>query len=930
MANLPGVSSIWKDTDFSQPRQQLQGAPSVLVIGTAVDGPPNVPVAIRNVEEAKAIWGNYSGGSLIRGIEEVFIGAGSAIVDVRGLRLDGGVKANLEISETDGSGITAESADAEAYALLLTARQPGDVYNHISIGFRDGQNIEIYNPKTGITSRFDYDPDRDNVQADVHNVADLVTAINADPNLNDIVVAEYRELTARFEMAVRYDTSSGLPRASGVYQDSTGRHSITLADRTLPFANAYDPDGAGGSSIYANNWLDNAAPSGGVTSGNNIQKLNRVYSIADGGKERLRVAGGSSAALVNTPLNMADRSGYNSLTALKDYVTSGGVLDGDFSYGPSGTTAVSEVRQVIEGLYIGTGDGSTTTFHWDAAQCIDDGNPVLNSLVGKAVVSGQQIITTTTTGYTATETPELIGNLIETDTRLKNWDGATVTASGSFEVMYDTDTVGRPRTEYTIAWDAAAATVTEFGTPRGNVAFTTAPPAGVDLFVTYKSIPHTISESSTLATATATSAAWDKWRRYFISGQNITFGGTLPSDVEVRYRKITDYEIGSQVDIISDPVGRVGTPTSSDTYSTIRFLDAGNQPGPADPSGLVDNLDTIIGVDYTYLPEFPNLTSFKSLGGGSNGNELSASALYTQLEDTTEAIENYAVDFIVPMGVNINTKKTIPNERTGLDQEVSADYHGILKTLVNNLTQNVDETQVIMGVDSPTSTDPKIINAWVEELTLQLPGDLTRSANIIGDFDERLISVVAFEPIIGNKFEGITYAANGQAIYAGLLASLDITRAATNQPLRSTSLLRFPLSRRQLLDMIGGRLVVAKPSIGNPNEYVIVKGITTAAVGSKYENEWATRVVRTVMNIVRAAATPFIGSANTNAAQVAMQTAINSGLKQMIGVTLLGYDFSIITTPQMRAQGLLDIDLSLVLVGEISEIRATVHIQDTI
>jgi hypothetical protein len=233
-------------------------------------------------------------------------------------------------------------------------------------------------------------------------------------------------------------------------------------------------------------------------------------------------------------------------------------------------------------------------------------------------------------------------------------------------------------------------------------------------------------------------------------------------------------------------------------------------------------------------------------------------------------------------------------------------------------------------VEPPESTDPKSINNWVEELTQQVPGDLTRSANVIAEFDERLISVVAFEPVIGNKFEGTTYSANGASLYAGLLASLPVTRAATNQPLRNTSLLRFPLSRRQLLDMIDSRLVVAKPSIGNPNEFVVVKGITAAAIGSKYQNEWATRVVRLVMNIVRAAATPFIGHANTNAAQVAMQTAINSGLKQMIGVALLGYDFNIITTPQMRAQGLLDIDLSLVLVGEISEIRAIVHIQDTI
>lgn len=930
MANLPGVSSIWKDTDFSQPRQALQGAPSVLVIGTAVDGPPNVPIAVRNVDEAKAVWGNFSGGSLIRGIEEVFIGAGAAVLDIRGLRLDGGTKATLEIAETAGSNLADESQDTGAYALLLTARQPGEIYNHLSLGYRDNQVIEIFNPKTGITSRFDYDSNRDNVQADVHNVAELVTAINADPNLNDIVVAEFRQLQAAYEMAVRYDVAGTSPAASGVYQDSTGRHSITLADRVTNFTATLDELGSGGNSIYQNNWLDNAAPSGGYTSGNDIQTLNRVYSISDvGAAEGLPVGGGNSDALANTALNMANRSGYTTMNALKDYNATG-----DYSYGPSGTTAVSEIRQSVTGLYVGTGDGSTTAFNWDAAQCMDDGDAGIgdhSTLVKTAIAAGSNVITTATTGYTAAgDNSYLASILVETNTNQKDWNGQPVTASGSFEVFYDQDTIGRPTSEYTLTWDGLAATVTEHGSPRGTITFTTAPVAGVDLSVSYQSIPHTMSESTTLAGATATSASWDKWRRYFVSGQNITFGGTVPQDVEVRYRKVVDYEIGSQVDVIADPVGRVGTPTSSDTYSTIRFLDAGNQPGPATGSGLVDNENTIIGVNYDYLPEFPNLTSFKSMGGGSNGNELSASALYTQLEDTADAIENYAVDFIVPMAFNVNATKTRPNERTGLNQVINAGYQDVLKTLVNNLAQNVDETQVIMGVESPSTTDPKAIKSWVEELTLQVPGELSRAANVIADFDERLISLVAFEPVIGNRFEATTYSANGQAIYAGLLASLDITRASTNQPLRNTSLLRFPLSRRQLLDMIDGRLVVAKPSIGNPNSYVVVKGITAASVGSKYANEWATRVVRFVMNIVRAGASPFIGHANTNAAQIAMQTAINSGLKQLVGVALLGYDFNIITTPQMRAQGLLDIDLTLVLVGEISEIRTTVHIQDTI
>ena len=927
---LPGISSRWIDGQLSQPTQDTSGRRSVLVIGSSADGPLYEPVAVQSIADAKAVFGSFNRGTLVRGIEEVFLSAASPI-NVRGMRLGGGKNARVEVKESDGATSSLKEEQETGYALLMEALQPGNIYNGISIGYRNGKTIEIFNPKTGFVSGFSYDSNRNNTAADVHTVSELVDAINADPNLNSVLIASFQELGAHFEITAKGGNVDDAddPAASGIFVDPAGRTHITLGDRT-PFWDVYADGG-----IVNPRLLDNMPASGSVTAGNNIERLLSVYSIADiGENERLVIAGRDQGILKNVPLDMGNVSGKNTLTALKDYDN-----DGDFWVTPSGSNAVTEIRQVVDRLFVGTGDGSTLQFKWNAAQVIDDGDVSndVTSLVRGAIAVGNNVITLATTGYDDAGAPDqdaLTTVLIEKDGRARDWNNQVVTSSGTFQLFWDTSNIGRPVSEYSLSWDGATATVTEFGSPRATVTFTTAPPSDVDLFVTYKTIPHTMPENSTRAAATTTSNAWDSWRRYFVAHNVVHLGGAAPTDLEVRYAKVVYYEAGTQVELVPDPPSRVGTTTSSDTYSTIRFNDPGNQPGPG-ASGLVSDQNTRIGFEYVYLPEFPDLTSFKNMSGGTDGTDLNNLKLFDELETAYQVIENYPVDIIVPMGATIDATKQLADPETGLMQTVNAGFHTQLADVLELMTENVDETLGVIGVEPPRFNTRSVVsntaelNDWVRRLTQIVPGDLLRTANIMAGFGSRLMSIVAFEPVFFNEIEGIPgYTANGAAMYAGIVSSLPPAAAPTNKILRGVTNLRYHLSRAQLEALNDARYVTAQRARNARGQFVITDGITAAPVGSDYTRLTTVRIVIRAMDIVRAVCDPYIGRGLTPGVKMAMETSITSGLKAMMDAgELIGFDFALIATPEMVVKNFIDVELVLTPAFELRRVRAIVRLR---
>ena len=291
-------------------------------MGTAESGPLNQPVALTSLSHAKEVFGAYGNGTLIRGIFEAF-GANAVNKDVRGCRVGNAKKASLGFPESSLLGSATVSYDDATLesdgltqipdALVITALKEGDEFNDVSVRFDyiNGQlSVVIFNPETALESSFTYDSDV-NAIADVHTVDELENAINADPNLNTVVVAEMKDLAIKFEVDLMGPVA---PAGSGTYPLSSGvtiegeNARVILRERLDPIVVGADglglPSGVFNiEDLYGN--LDANFP----TVGDKILSLDSVYQIAivpdtsgTTGELLLESKGRSTIQLTETPI----------------------------------------------------------------------------------------------------------------------------------------------------------------------------------------------------------------------------------------------------------------------------------------------------------------------------------------------------------------------------------------------------------------------------------------------------------------------------------------------------------------------------------------------------------------------------------------------------------------------------------------------------
>lgn len=68
-----GIKSNLTDFNLGVTPPSAFDTASVIVIGTAEDGPVNVPTRIRNLQDARSIFGSPLNGTLVKSLYELFI-----------------------------------------------------------------------------------------------------------------------------------------------------------------------------------------------------------------------------------------------------------------------------------------------------------------------------------------------------------------------------------------------------------------------------------------------------------------------------------------------------------------------------------------------------------------------------------------------------------------------------------------------------------------------------------------------------------------------------------------------------------------------------------------------------------------------------------------------------------------------------------------
>jgi len=938
---IPSTSTFIKDYGLNVVPQPATRNRRVVIIGSAEDGPMYEPVLVDRPEDAELVWGRDTKGTLVRGVRECW-NSQQGNPNVVGVRIGNGNKGILEILERDSYGISEEQPDnsgAGVISLTLTARFPGNIYNQVTIKYDDHRNVAIYNPKTGLTSVFSIDINNpNNSSVDAHNVQELAAAINADANLNSVIEASIADLTCDYELKIRSNTdgvnqtSNGvsldlqtLLQVSGLIMGENDSYMVPVP--TLPYA----IDELDGNSIAKN-----------LTVGNNLIELVEVESVSNSEWEKVSFVGNTGKFLV-TPLDGKGTSRWKTIQAMDDYNA-----DSVYVAGPSGTIISEFIYSVDNALIneIPTDPGGldqSGIFTINSPMPLDDSEETYSENIATTWITSNSdyadYYNPITSGYERAtcqgiETKEVNNKDLRPSGLICVYVSSNVDPNGNWVQLPYSSESGIYLSSYTEETSVAAgystftygsnAYLANSGGYEGvyinDVRFSNMAMLidgsgqireNIYVRVEANTVKGFLNETETLSelegiTTTVPTA-------YFTRGSELVANVAPPYPMIVNYGTRIAFEPDTNV-VLSDAV-----------TGEISFNDTELLPGPGGGS-LTTDKDSHIRLKYKYLPNFPRITSaVKALKKGSDGNKLTV----LQKEEEFKTVYNYLRDFEAsiwcPMEAYIDDIKEDYNSLTGLKESMNTSYSEDIEEFLEELSINSIQPHAVLGVNQISGDTLGDRDTWVTNLTEVNLDNPIRAANVMANIGTKFISVATFEPVLLNLGRGNPYSTNGQAVYAGMIASLPYDVSPTNKSIPSVNAVRKTFSIRQLEALNSMRYVCMKIRNGLP---YIVNDVTAAPYGSDFVS-WSTySITAEAADRVKRVAENYLGRPNSVELRNAMDQDISNELLAMHG--LQASNFTISSTIEQQVLGVVEIDLILVPIFTMKKIRTTVKLRKSL
>jgi len=305
--------------------------------------------------------------------------------------------------------------------------------------------------------------------------------------------------------------------------------------------------------------------------------------------------------------------------------------------------------------------------------------------------------------------------------------------------------------------------------------------------------------------------------------------------------------------------------------------------------------------------------------GGKYDTDLQGNSVLVQ-QGIYQKLENYVVDAIVLLDVYANTK--IESDEGSVE---SKNFATQLAQHCAVVTAKTWETIGFIGVAPVPNADLVSVQNYIDELTA--PGmnehymyNEATHEYILDDDGERIdigryVNVV-FGPEVGLTNEKLgNYVSSGVVVYAALTTTLNPEVATTNKSMDSVYGLRYLLSEAQHNQLVGGRYVTFDQKTNNNgvSRYVVKDGVTAALPTSDYTRLSTVRITHAAVQLVRQTADPFIGQPNGLAQRNALAAEIQAGLDRLkeLGV-LQRFTFTIYSSVQDKVIGNAFITLELV------------------
>ena len=418
-------------------------------------------------------------------------------------------------------------------------------------------------------------------------------------------------------------------------------------------------------------------------------------------------------------------------------------------------------------------------------------------------------------------------------------------------------------------------------------------------------------------------------------------GGSVYNEGTVTVEKLVNesgLEVGRKV-IISKPNSKKTSIEKDLEYSSLDYPTFGM---------LVDAINTDSGNGlYQAETEFEDLEtaelvemSSTTFTGGEDGINVTKQEMYEALSGKRDEegyliesgayqiLEDYQVDWIVPVGVYADDELLDPNQNFAYQLALLCavlSYRN--KTTLGCIAMSPNKDRTLAGVQAYAKKCANYNNyIYLLDSDNKVYTDADGNAMDLG----RYISICVGPEAQYTDSELGSYYGNPAIDYIAYNTMILPESAPTNKTLPKAKSLKYSFSNAQLNAITGNRMVTfrSKNDRNNNKSVVIVDGVTCAAPNSDYTRLTSFKVIRYIVDDIREVADPYIGEPNTVENRNALSAAISKRLSiHKTAGRILDSEFQLIATAEDVLIGEAELELTIVPPQELRRITTVVGLK---
>lgn len=363
------------------------------------------------------------------------------------------------------------------------------------------------------------------------------------------------------------------------------------------------------------------------------------------------------------------------------------------------------------------------------------------------------------------------------------------------------------------------------------------------------------------------------WNSYFVAGNVIYFGDSVPYDIELKYD--TDIVLKEGEDYV---IASSGSSGDRDDVISINIINGSNN--------LASIATGTLTITYSYLPLKPGTVAGSVfLSGGADGSDMTPSEYKAEIEKALAKIVNYAPSDLIIAGTYLDETIETYSPLTGLKVEAPVDYLSVIDPWLRKQAYNVKECRFYISPKAMTlngyETTTDAVNGYVNSLLVDSNGNAGVNYLQRTKYDNFLIRFVAGD-IIKLSGLGVNFMYSvDPAVFSLLTTRLRPIGESKLYKAISQSSSRINISDNEVINKINAAGWEFYSGILGDDLVVRVQAVTErsgAKVGTKLDSQYVVDTVLLAVWTARQITKKFTGKAATSNLIESMKSAVNMAI----------------------------------------------------